>query len=288
MVEITFKLLEKNETNCYNMKKMENKLVALIIEFEKIETQMELSCVTFTFCGMGKDIVTITNKIQPNYDDEKGNEMDDMEIEKSFIHNFEDCYEVPEIQITSAFRNYLSAAGFVFKIWAPVFDSISQMPPIIAYKIRSKKIRSKKITLKISLPDGEILDLKCKTASIKRKIEFRTEIGDYQQKLYYTDLNNQLDNKRTLLDYNIIDNNTTIILKVEGANNDKRPSYNKRTSLIDLDLSDLQKELTNPQLSPEERGKIRRIKNKSIHMPFLKEDLINPSAMTSYQEENGE
>eukprot|EP01084_Bolivina_argentea_P235088 395697_1 len=286
-VEITFKLLEKNQINCYDMKQMENKLVALIIEFEKIETQMELPYVTFTFCGVGKDIVAISNKHE--HDDEKGMDPDDNTlIEKSFVHLFEDSYEVPEIQISSAFRNYLSAPGLVFKIWAPVFDDVTQMPPIIAYKIRSKKI-----TLNILLPDGETLILQCKTGnkigSIKRKVEFRTEIGDYQQKLYYNDLNKQLDNIRTLLDYNI-ENNANIILKVEGANdNDKRISYNKRTSLIDLDVTDLQKELTNPQLSNEERGKIRRIKNKSIHMAFLKDDLINPSAMTleSYQEENG-
>merc|ERR1712013_340934 len=53
-----------------------------------------------------------------------------------------------------------------------------------------------------------------------------------------------------------------------------------RASLLDLDARELTK---------EERGKIRRLKNKSIHMAFIKDDLINPSAMTleSYQEENG-
>jgi len=284
--------LDENNTNCYDMKKMENKEVALIIGFEKITTQMELQYVTFTFCGVGKDIVTISNKKEDEMEQkEQDDEEDDdgMVVAKSMEHLFEDSYEVPAILITPAFRNFLSAPGLVFKVWAPVFDDVSQMPPIIAYKIRSKKI-----TLKIELPDGEILDLICKTGNkigaVKRKIEFRTEIGDYQQRLYFAE--QLLDDRRTLLDYHI-GNGIKITLKVEGAENGDDPSspgqqYNKRTSLIDIDAGDLMKELTNPELSEKERGKIRRIKNKSIHMAFLKDDLINPSTMTleSYQEEN--
>ena len=299
-VEITFKLIQKNETNCYDMKKMENQQVALIIGFEKIETQIELPYVKFTFCGVGKDIVTITNRKDnfninslDNDDDDNDDEKDGfMPLIKTTIHTFEDGYEIPNIKVTPAFRNFLSAPGIIFKVWAPVFDDVSQMPPIIAYKIRSKKV-----TLKIKLPDGETLDLICKTGnsigSIKRKIEFRTEIGDYQQKLYVGPETNGsgLDNIRTLLDYNI-SNGDELILKVDGDSggslNSPQTQYDKRTSLIDLEASDLEKELTNPDLSKEERGKIRRIKNKSIHMAFLKDDLINPSAMSteSYQEEN--
>lgn len=293
-VEITFKLLQENETNCYDMKKMENKPVALIIGFEKIETKnIELPYIRFSFCGVGKDIINISNK----RDDFNLNRLDDDEDDektssmmKSTIHQYEDSYEVPNIKVTPAFRNYLSAPGIIFKIWAPVFDHVTQMPPIISYKIRSKKI-----TLKVKLPDGEVLDLICKTgnsiSSIKRKIEFRTEIADYQQKLYF---NNDviLDNIRTLLDYNV-NNGSQLILKVESDNNGQslnspNQQYDKRTSLIDIEAGDLVKELTNPELSQQERGKIRRIKNKSIHMAFLKDDLINPSTMTleSYQEEN--
>ena len=161
------------------------------------------------------------------------------------------------------------------------------MPPIIAYKIRSKKI-----TLKIKLPDGETLDLMCKTgnkiSSIKRKIEFRTEIGDYQQKIYYNEV--LLHDRRSLLDYDIDGQNSLLILKVDGANSDENGTekYDKRSSLIDLKSDDLMKELTNPRLSQKERGKIRRIKNKSIHMALLKDDLENTSTMTleSYQEQN--
>ena len=175
------------------------------------------------------------------------------------------------------------------------------MPPIIAYKIRSQKV-----TLTIKLPDGETLELKCKTGnsigSLKRKIEFRTEIGDYQQQLFFDE--SEMVNGRTLLDYECQDGDT-ITMKIIGANTntdtntngdagatettkDPKQFFMKRTSLMDLEPDDLRKELSNPNLSKEERGRIRRIKNKSIHMAFLKEDLINPSAMTleSYQEEN--
>ena len=103
--EVTFKLLSKNETNCYDMKQMENKHVAIIIGFEKITTQMELQYVTFSFCGVGKDIVVICNK------EEDG-------VGKQTEHTFEDQYEIPQIQITPAFRNFLSAPGIIFKIWA--------------------------------------------------------------------------------------------------------------------------------------------------------------------------
>eukprot|EP01084_Bolivina_argentea_P138830 244335_1 len=149
-VELTFKLLEKNETNCYDMKQMENKLVAFIIGFEKIETKIELQYLRFSFCGVGKDIIDITNMKGSgimNGDDEK---YDSNEFIKSYVHTFEDSYEVPEIKVTPSFRNFLSAPGIVFRIWAPVFDSMSQMPPIIAYKLQSKKV-----TLSILLPDGE-------------------------------------------------------------------------------------------------------------------------------------
>merc|ERR1712048_1024941 len=61
-VEVTFKLLDDNNTNCYDMKKMENKDVSMIIEFEKIETELELQYLKFTFCGVNKDIVTVSNK----------------------------------------------------------------------------------------------------------------------------------------------------------------------------------------------------------------------------------
>eukprot|EP01083_Nonionella_stella_P069573 185511_1 len=278
-VEVTFKLIAKNETNCYDMKKMENKQILLIIGFEQITTQMELPYVRFSFCGVGKDIITISNK-------EMGDDDEDTDLVKSTFHKFEDSYEVPSILVTPSFKNYLSAPGLLFKIWAPVFDDVSQMPPIIAHKIRSKKLK-----LNILLPDGETLDLVCKTGntigSLKRKIEFRTEIADYQQKLYFE--RKLLDNVRTLLDYNIDENDCEIKLEVEGTTHELQSMHvDKRTSLFDLDVSDLQKELTNPNLSKEARGKIRRIKNKSIHMAFLKDDLVNATTMTleSYQAEN--
>lgn len=119
-VEVTFKLLSKNETNCYDMKQMENKYVAIIIGFERIETQMELPYVTFTFCGVTSDIVVITNKAEEEeggghvLDDEK----EGLEVVKSMVHTFEDQYEIPQIQITPSFRNFLSAPGIIFKIWA--------------------------------------------------------------------------------------------------------------------------------------------------------------------------
>ena len=176
----------------------------------------------------------------------------------------------------------------------PVFDSVEQMPPIIAYKIRSKKV-----TLTIKLPDGDSLELKCKTGnsigSLKRKIEFRTEIGDYQQQLFYRGV--EMENVRTLLDYEVADGDS-ITTKIIGDNskdslstdtaNGPQQFFMKRTSLLDLEPEDLKKELANPALSAEERNRVRRIKNKSIHMAFLKEDLTNPSAMTleSYQDQN--
>merc|ERR1719491_705391 len=178
--------------------------------------------------------------------------------------------------MTPALRNFLSAPGIVLKEWAPVFDAVCSMPPIIAYKIRSKKVN-----VKVALPDGEVLDLLCKTgnrvASVKRKIEFRTEFGDVL-----------LDNKRTLLDYGI-GNGSRIVLKVESAIKSTRRGSTARESLLNLDASELAKELTNPELSKEERGKIRRLQNKSIHLALINDELINPSAMTleSYQEENG-
>jgi len=212
---------------------------------------------------------------------------------KSTEHTFDAQYQIQRIQVTPAFRNFLSAPGIVFKIWAPVFDSVEQMPPIIAYKIRSKKV-----TLTIKLPDGDSLKLKCKTGnsigSLKRKIEFRTEIGDYQQMLFYR--GEKMENARTLLDYEVSDGDT-IITKILGDNKDSaapggaagpQQFFVKRTSLMDLEPEDVKKELTNPDLSAEERSRIRRIKNKSIHMAFLKEDLVHPESMTleSYKEEN--
>merc|ERR1719403_717440 len=128
---------------------MENKSVALILGFEKVQTSVALPFVKFTFCGVGKQIISISNQQSEIPDD------DASALAKTFEHNFEDQYEVPAIQITPAFRNFLSAPGIVFKVWAPVFDAVAGMPPIIAHKIRSKKV------------------------NVKRKIEFRTEIGDY-------------------------------------------------------------------------------------------------------------
>ena len=125
-VEVTFKLLDENNTNCYDMKKMENKDVSMIIEFEKIETELELQYLKFTFCAVGKDIVTVSNKKEGMIGFDEKTEMDEDDVPKSKIHHFEDSYEVSSILMSPAFKNYLSAPGIVFKVWAPVFDNVSQ------------------------------------------------------------------------------------------------------------------------------------------------------------------
>ena len=79
---------------------------------------------TFTFCGVGSDIVTITNKKEGVGDDvgimdeEHEDEKENLGLVKSTVHTFEDQYEIPQIQITPSFSNFLSAPGIIFKIWA--------------------------------------------------------------------------------------------------------------------------------------------------------------------------
>ena len=127
-LEVTFKLISKSMANCYDMKQMENENVSFMIEVIKVDMEIAVSYCFLTFCAVSNEVVGINNK--------------GMNPKKRYTHEFnrDDIYEIPEVKVTPAFRNFLSAPGILFKVWVPVFEDTATMPPLIAFKITSKKV----------------------------------------------------------------------------------------------------------------------------------------------------
>jgi hypothetical protein len=280
---------------------MEDKKIKMTLEIVKCTLQQPVRYCQISFLGIGSDLVRF--KCDAPSDAVKGKEFE-----------FGEAYEVRSLTMTKNFRNFIGVEGIQFKVWVPVFDNPHDMPPIIASKYNSKNI-----TIRIQAPDGEQLKLNCKTGNtitaLKRKIDFQTNIPDDAQTLIHDKIT--LENNRTLSDYGIKED-ALLILMVEtkrrrsvdaefhpdfkiqkGALNNlgEEKRYEELDELDDEDDGNslpekvqkaLEKELTNPDLSAEDRSKLRRAKNRSVHMVLMDQDSrrVLPLTMEGYQAEN--
>lgn len=278
-IEVTFKLLsDKSGLNCYDWQKMMNKEVAMTIDFVKVEFEIEVPYAFITFCGVTPGYQCISNK-----------DNNTTKMELNYIHEFHDAYQIEKIKVTNAFHRFMSAPGIQFNVWVPVFSDLTELPPIIAYKLNSKKV-----TLHFKTPENDDVKLIVRTGNrvnaLKRKLEYECEIPEETQELIYE--NETMEDNKTLIDYGVT-NNSTITIKLKKADpstyGNKRAS--RRLSLLDDLLENeefkesdennrlsakveqaISKEMANPNLSEEERKKLRRVKNRSIHLAMVYED----------------
>ncbi|ETO26504.1 hypothetical protein RFI_10635 [Reticulomyxa filosa] len=278
LVEVGFTLSDSSSNKCYDFQQIEDK------------SQNDFRC-----HQMYAAATTPT-------DGPKGKEFD-----------FAEAYEVRSLKMSKNFRNFIGAEGIQFKVWAPVFDNPYDMPPVIASKFNSKNL-----TIRIQTPDGEQLKLNCKTGNtitaLKRKIDFQTNIPEDAQTLIYD--KTTLENNRTLSDYGVPEDALLLLLVetkrrksvdaefhppfktqkglLEGVSEEKifdeidDAEDNDRETLPERVQKALEKELTNPDLSAEDRSKLRRAKNRSVHIALLEQDSrrVLPLTMEGYQEEN--
>ncbi|ETO04416.1 ubiquitin [Reticulomyxa filosa] len=287
-----------------SLQALEGKKVKFTLEFLKCTLSQSARYCFISFVAVGADLVQF--KCEPPADGARASEFE-----------FSEAYEVRALKITKNFRSFIALEGIQFKVWVPVFDNPHDMPPIIASKYTSKNI-----TIRIQAPDGEQLKLHCKTGNtitaLKRKIDFQTNIPDDAQTLIYEKVT--LENNRTLSDYNI-EGNALLLLLVEtkrrkSVDAEFHPEFKQKVKfdLGDIKADDLHdlvynedededdanvptpeqvqqvlvKELTNPDLSAEDRSKLRRAKNRSVHMVLMDQDSrrVLPMTMEGYQAEN--
>ena len=163
------------------------------------------------------------------------------------------------------------------------------MPPLIAFKITSKRIQ-----LNIRTPDGRVVKLKCKTgntiAAVKRKLEFKTQIPDNAQVLIFGTSDKEEDNiildSRTLLDYSL-NNNDTIIMKVDDNAAPRsahgRALSQKRSSILDAyGIDEVLEDENDDDMKPKKKG--RHAKKPSMGMVLAGEydkELRNPDLILS-------
>ena len=164
-------------------------------------------------------------------------------------------------------------------------------------------------------------------AAVKRKLEFKTQIPDNAQILMFgtheIEEENIMLDTRTLLDYSL-NNDDTIVMKVDDSAEPKTALQThlsqKRSSILDaygieeivdeetetdslssgkggrhgkrpsmgmVLASEIDKELRNPELTKEDRRKLRMHRNQSYGLALIDEDIDSgPQTLETYQSEN--